>query len=42
MQLIKKISYLYKLYPGKWYAIDNPKNLDHIKKNSKIRNYFFK
>lgn len=43
MQLIKKNKlFVSKLYPGKWYAIDNLKNLDHIKKNSKIRNYFFK
>lgn len=42
-QLIKKKKlYVSRLYPGKWYAIDNPQNLNHIKKNLKIRNYFFK
>lgn len=30
------------MYPGEWYAIDNLKNLNDVKKNKKLKNYFFK
>tara|TARA_Y100000816_G_C26101500_1_gene583938 strand:+ start:693 stop:1388 length:696 start_codon:yes stop_codon:yes gene_type:complete len=42
-QLIKKNKlYLSNMYPGEWYAIDNLKNLNDVKKNKKLKNYFFK
>lgn len=42
-QLIKKNKlYLSKIYPGKWYAIDSLQNLKDVKKNKKLKNYFFK
>jgi len=34
--------YLSKIYPGQWYAIDNLQNLKDVKKNKKLKNYFFK
>ena len=42
-QLIKKNKlYLSKIYPGQWYAIDSLQNLKDVKKNKKLKNYFFK
>ena len=42
-QLIKKKSlYVSNTYPGKWFAIDNIKNLKDIKKSKNLKKYFFK
>lgn len=42
-QLIKKKKlYVSKIYPGEWYAIDSLQNLKDVKKNKKLKNYFFK
>ena len=42
-QLIDKNRlYVSDIYPGKWFAIDNPRNLNFFKKDKILKKYFFK
>ena len=42
-QLINKNRlYVSDIYPGKWFAIDNPNNLNVFRKDKSLKKYFFK